>query len=102
MSGGAAYVLSQEALRRLVVMALPNKAICPPASIVGPEDFFMGYCLGNVGVYFADSRLSLIGDNKAKFFPVDLMKYMAQKPMYSIPGWMWFMSHFKIDTVSYK
>lgn len=100
MSGGAAYVLSNEALRRLVEEALPNVTICPPASRPGPEDFYVGLCLQNVGVYLADSRSLLIDDNKSKFFPIDLLKYMSSNPNASIPVWLWLMSPSNIDTVN--
>lgn len=100
MSGGAAYVLSKEALRRLVEEALPNVTICPPASRPGPEDFYVGLCLQNVGVYLADSRSILIGDKKPKFFPLDLQKYMYTNSNTSIPIWLWLMTPFDIETVN--
>lgn len=41
MSGGAGYVLSREAIRRLVEKALPNNTVCA-SSVEGPEDLHLG------------------------------------------------------------
>ncbi|TDG48499.1 hypothetical protein AWZ03_005043 [Drosophila navojoa] len=54
MSGGAGYVLSRDALRRLNLFALNNTKFCPLNTY--SEDRQIGYCLLNVGVTAGDSR----------------------------------------------
>ena len=65
MSGGAGYVLSREAVKRLVEIALPNKTLCSNSNR-GSEDVEMGKCLESVHVEAGDSR-----DNfgRGRFFP---------------------------------
>ncbi|XP_018006940.2 glycoprotein-N-acetylgalactosamine 3-beta-galactosyltransferase 1-like, partial [Hyalella azteca] len=65
MSGGAGYVLSKEAVRRLVEEGLPNPRKCR-ADAAGDEDVEMGRCLQNVGVIAGDSRDHMGRD---RFFP---------------------------------
>ncbi|CAG0902939.1 unnamed protein product [Darwinula stevensoni] len=48
------YVLSREALDRLVNRAFPNPMTCP--LLQGPEDINVGVCLAAVGVEGGDSR----------------------------------------------
>lgn len=65
MSGGAGYVLSREAVRRLVVEGLPNRTRCRQDN-GGAEDVEMGKCLEKTGVRAGDSRDSL---GRGRFFP---------------------------------
>jgi len=55
MSGGAGYVLSREALNRLVTKALPDPFRCrnDPG---GAEDLELGQCMEGVTVAVGDSR----------------------------------------------
>ncbi|XP_051858165.1 glycoprotein-N-acetylgalactosamine 3-beta-galactosyltransferase 1, partial [Drosophila albomicans] len=54
MSGGAGYVLSKEALRRLIEHGLHSSGCNRQQS--GTEDFEMGVCLNYCGITPADSR----------------------------------------------
>ncbi|XP_030377834.1 glycoprotein-N-acetylgalactosamine 3-beta-galactosyltransferase 1-like [Scaptodrosophila lebanonensis] len=54
MSGGAGYVLSREAVRRLVKKAFPYPSKCKKQAY--DEDVEMGICLQNVNVVSGDSR----------------------------------------------
>ncbi|CAH1394523.1 unnamed protein product [Nezara viridula] len=65
MSGGAGYVLSKEAVRRLIVDGIPNKDNCRQDG-GGAEDVEMGKCLEKVGVRAMDTRDSL---GRGRFFP---------------------------------
>lgn len=68
MSGGAGYVLSKEALRRLVTKGLTDQTgvICRPDE-GGAEDVEMGKCMENLNVVAGDSRDSL---GRGRFFPL--------------------------------
>ncbi|GLG95763.1 Glycoprotein-N-acetylgalactosamine 3-beta-galactosyltransferase 1 [Gryllus bimaculatus] len=65
MSGGAGYVLSREAVKRLVEKALPDKRGCRPDTH-GAEDVEIGKCLEYVGVLAGDSRDA---EGRGRFFP---------------------------------
>lgn len=66
MSGGAGYVLSREAVRRLVEDGLSNPKKCRSDG-GGSEDVEIGKCLEKVGVKAGDSR-DLQG--RGRFFPL--------------------------------
>ncbi|XP_017472021.1 PREDICTED: glycoprotein-N-acetylgalactosamine 3-beta-galactosyltransferase 1 [Rhagoletis zephyria] len=98
MSGGAAYVLSKEALRRFMTMAFHNTTLCPRARKFGIEDFNMGICLQNVGVHLADARFALGTDNKPKFIPIDLHTYMSTDNTTEISDWLLSMSPHRVES----
>uniref|UniRef100_A0A0A1X6F5 N-acetylgalactosaminide beta-1,3-galactosyltransferase n=1 Tax=Zeugodacus cucurbitae TaxID=28588 RepID=A0A0A1X6F5_ZEUCU len=97
MSGGAAYVLSKEALRRFMTQAFDNATRCPRPHKFGIEDFYMGVCLQNVGVQLADARFALSGDNKPKFMPLDLHTYMATDNTTEISEWLLTMTPHPVE-----
>ncbi|XP_030244360.1 glycoprotein-N-acetylgalactosamine 3-beta-galactosyltransferase 1 [Drosophila navojoa] len=72
MSGGAGYVLSNEAVRRLVENGIYGSQ-CNPDSI-GTEDYEMGVCLNKLNVTAGDSRDKF---NRYRFLPVGLPKMLV-------------------------
>ena len=66
MSGGAGYVLSQEALRRFVEAGL-NDTSCRQDDD-GAEDVEMGKCLQNLNVTSGDSRDEI---GRPRFFALE-------------------------------
>ncbi|XP_059488952.1 glycoprotein-N-acetylgalactosamine 3-beta-galactosyltransferase 1-like [Neocloeon triangulifer] len=67
MSGGAGYVLSKEAVRRVVTEAFDGKQkICRLSTDENSEDANMGECVYSVGVKTGDSRDAL---GRNRFFP---------------------------------
>ncbi|XP_067625652.1 glycoprotein-N-acetylgalactosamine 3-beta-galactosyltransferase 1 isoform X2 [Eurosta solidaginis] len=97
MSGGAAYVLSKEALRRFMTLAFHNATLCPRPQKFGIEDFYMGICLQNVGVHLADARFALSSDNKPKFMPLDLQTYLNPDNTTKISDWLYKMTPHRIE-----
>ncbi|XP_065584774.1 glycoprotein-N-acetylgalactosamine 3-beta-galactosyltransferase 1-like [Artemia franciscana] len=65
--GGAGYILSKEALRRFVTVAMRNQSYCDINTTIGYEDRNIASCLHKVGVILKDSR-----DEKGKqrFLPL--------------------------------
>lgn len=78
MSGGAGYVLSREALNRLVVKALPDAYLCR-SDPGGAEDMELGQCLQQCGVQAGDSRMRLAG-NASIHSHQNYMSYPAWYP----------------------
>lgn len=84
MSGGAGYVLSKEAVKRLVEEGLPNPKKCRKDD-GGAEDVEMGKCLEHVNVFAMDSRDSL---GRGRFFPFIPEHHLI--PGHSDPNfWYW-------------
>lgn len=76
MSGGAGYVLSKEAVIRLVEEGIPNEEKCRPGG-GGGEDVEIGRCLDKLNVIAVDTRDEF---GRGRFFP-----YMPEYHL--IPGW---------------
>ncbi|XP_059489913.1 glycoprotein-N-acetylgalactosamine 3-beta-galactosyltransferase 1-A-like [Neocloeon triangulifer] len=88
MSGGAGYVLSREALRRLVKIAfVGDPKQCPTIAGQGAEDADLGRCLHYAGVYPGDSR-----DSKGhyRFYPFNVEWYTNPAIEYTD----WWFPHF--------
>uniref|UniRef100_A0A1B6CY54 Glycoprotein-N-acetylgalactosamine 3-beta-galactosyltransferase 1 n=1 Tax=Clastoptera arizonana TaxID=38151 RepID=A0A1B6CY54_9HEMI len=84
MSGGAGYVLSKEAVKRLVEEGLSNPSKCRKDE-GGAEDVEMGKCLERVNVRAMDSRDSL---GRGRFFPFVPEHHLI--PGHSDPSfWYW-------------
>ncbi|XP_071966235.1 glycoprotein-N-acetylgalactosamine 3-beta-galactosyltransferase 1-like [Antedon mediterranea] len=70
MSGGAGYVLSKAAVKKLVEVAFKDSKKCRPATAVGgAEDVDIGRCLQAVEVVAGDSRDELGQDRFHPFVP---------------------------------
>ncbi|XP_022219639.2 glycoprotein-N-acetylgalactosamine 3-beta-galactosyltransferase 1-like [Drosophila obscura] len=80
MSGGAGYVLSRDALRRLNLFALNNTRFCPENKQA--EDRQIGKCLRNVGVVAGDSRDE---EGQERFLPL-APKHLV--PHFPTTGWL--------------
>ncbi|XP_043649928.1 glycoprotein-N-acetylgalactosamine 3-beta-galactosyltransferase 1 [Drosophila teissieri] len=80
MSGGAGYVMSRDALRRLNLFAFNNSQFCPINNM--SEDRQIGFCLQNVGVVAGDSRDE---EGRDRFLPLSL-KFML--PTFPTNNWL--------------
>eukprot|EP00099_Drosophila_melanogaster_P000852 NP_001033979.1 uncharacterized protein Dmel_CG34056 [Drosophila melanogaster] len=80
MSGGAGYVMSRDALRRLNLFAFNNSQFCPINN--NSEDRQIGFCLQNVGVVAGDSRDE---EGRDRFLPLSL-KFML--PTFPTDNWL--------------
>ncbi|KAH8380204.1 hypothetical protein KR009_009466 [Drosophila setifemur] len=80
MSGGAGYVMSRDALRRLNLFAFNNSKFCPVNH--QSEDRQIGYCLQNVGVVAGDSRDD---EGRERFLPLGLRSLLPNFPK---DGWL--------------
>lgn len=88
MSGGSGYVLSREAVRRLLEIAFADEVICPVADH-GSEDTKMGVCLASVNVTAGETRDSHM---KGRFMP--LAPEFHLKPSNSPKFWYWRYRYF--------
>ena len=78
MSGGAGYVLSKEALRRLVVNGIESDTPCWTPN--GAEDVAVGRCMASVGVIAGDSTDA---NGIETFHPFNLQSHISN----SYPEW---------------
>lgn len=92
MSGGAGYVLSKEALRRFVEVAIPDEKLCrkDPG---GAEDAEMGKCMENVNVFAGDSRDAEL---RGRFFPFVPQHHLIQDHV-DKDFWYWKYIYYKTD-----
>lgn len=65
MSGGAGYVLSKTALRKLIEEGVSDNSKCSQDG-TGPEDVEIGRCLSMLGIIAGDSRDT---EKRGRFFP---------------------------------
>lgn len=84
-SGGAGYVLSREALRRLVKVGLQDPKLCH-AGEGGDEDVNMGGCMRACNVTVGDSRDS---EGRKRFFPFEPIHHII--PQNGKKDWAYFM-----------
>ena len=95
MSGGAGYVLSKEAVKKLVEVGLRDSSKCR-ADPGGAEDLEMGQCLQNIGVKAGDSRDEL---GRETFHPFEPEHHL-------IPGlvpkdnWYWEYNYYPAKEVN--
>ncbi|XP_071484225.1 glycoprotein-N-acetylgalactosamine 3-beta-galactosyltransferase 1-like [Diadema antillarum] len=75
MSGGAGYVLSKEAVVRLVRDGVNNRTMCYDEAAQIPEDAALGICLGKLGVLPGDSRDE---QGRMRFIPLQLDYFLLQ------------------------
>ncbi|KAH8377091.1 hypothetical protein KR093_003409, partial [Drosophila rubida] len=92
MSGGAGYVLSREALRRLVEHGFHSNGCNRRPT--GTEDFEMGFCLDYCGVPATDSRDS---EGHHRFLPLSLEHVMIPG-QYDAKFWLNSFMHHQIKT----
>lgn len=84
MSGGSGYVLSHEAVRRLVEEAFADPEKCARETSY-PEDVVISQCLENVDAFAGDSRDV---DLRGRFFPLAPVEHLAKEYL-SLTDWYW-------------
>lgn len=97
MSGGAGYVLSKEALRRLIEIGLSeqNANPCPKGGSSGHEDVDIGQCMEDLNVTAGDTRDKF---GRGRFFP-----FVPEHHI--VPGnldtnfWYWKYIYYPVDQV---
>ncbi|KAL5277677.1 C1GALT1.2 family protein [Megaselia abdita] len=74
MSGGPGYILSKEALKRLVTIGIPSRKYCTQSE-EGAEDKEIGRCLQNLNVTAIDTRDR---NGKGRMFPLAPGKHLSK------------------------
>ncbi|XP_070564632.1 glycoprotein-N-acetylgalactosamine 3-beta-galactosyltransferase 1-like [Ptychodera flava] len=77
--GGAGYVISKAALRKLVEIGLKNDSLCSPEE-QGPDDVKLSQCLERLGVPHRDSRDEY---GKQRFFHFSVEMYFNMSVSYN-------------------
>lgn len=95
MGGGPGYVLSREAVRRFVEIALPDKNLCRPEN-QGLEDVEVGKCMENVNVTAGDTRDS---EGRGRFFPF-MPRLHLHPELIGSDSWYWNYSYYEPHAVS--
>ncbi|KAG8193247.1 hypothetical protein JTE90_005593 [Oedothorax gibbosus] len=85
MSSGAGYVLSREAVKLFVEVALRDPKKCNQG--IALDDVELGSCLSNVGVLAGDSH-DILG--KQRFFPFQPEVHMTEEYLVQLP---WFLDY---------
>lgn len=91
MSGGAGYVLSREALKRFVSVALLSANLCSQ-NVAGVEDVEIGLCLQNCGIRAMDSR-DKFGRERFHPFPPEFHLIPGAVPK---DNWLWEYNYYPI------
>lgn len=91
MSGGSGYVLTREAVRRLVEIALDNPDVCDQHD-KEMEDIEIGKCLENVNVTAPDTRDSHL---RARFLPLGPVNHL--NPNMDPNYWYWKYRFYEAD-----
>ncbi|EDW77942.1 uncharacterized protein Dwil_GK24754 [Drosophila willistoni] len=87
MSGGAGYVLSREALRRLIEEGISDFEMCLPGII---EDVEIGRCMENLKVIAGDSR-DITGRSR-------MLMFMPEHHLIKMDyDWYWSLKYYKND-----
>lgn len=88
MSGGAGYVISKDALRRLVLLAFGDPKLCV-VYVTEHEDVELGSCLANVGVLAGDTRDLATPEKKGRFYVYNIESHILPPVPATKIYWYW-------------